>query len=88
MKPSFLKGHHCVRRDAFGRRRRCPAGVFRRDFPPLQQKWECSSVREKWSEVNRKRLEYTVVITPAFGYPRRDGGAGVETEEGEGEGEA
>lgn len=45
-------------------------------------------MREKWSEVNRKRLEYTVVITPAFSYPRRDGGADVETEgEGEGEGE-
>lgn len=37
-------------------------------------------MREKWSEVNRKRLEYTVVITPAFSYPRRDGGADEETE--------
>lgn len=36
--------------------------------------WECSSVREKWSEVNRKRLIYTAVITLVFSYPRREEG--------------
>lgn len=38
------------------------------------QMWECSSVREKWSEVNRKRLIYTAVITLVFSYPRREEG--------------
>lgn len=49
--------------------------------------WECSSVRGKWSEVNRKRLIYTAVITLVFSYPRReegcqreDGGGGEESD--------
>lgn len=45
----------------------------------LQPKmWECSSVREKWSEVNRKRLIYTAVITLVFSYPRREKGRQCE----------
>lgn len=31
-------------------------------------------MREKWSEVNRKRLMYTAVITLVFSYPRREEG--------------
>lgn len=40
-------------------------------------------MRGKWSEVNRKRLIYTAVITLVFSYPRRE--EGRQREDGGGE---